>query len=45
MFSMHESARMMEEAKHAGADAYVVKSSGIEDIEKTIGRLFDGSQT
>jgi DNA-binding NarL/FixJ family response regulator len=36
IFSMHDSARMAQEAKQAGADAYVTKSSGIEDIERTI---------
>jgi DNA-binding NarL/FixJ family response regulator len=39
MFSMHESARMVQEAREAGADAYLVKSSGIENIEKTIEHL------
>lgn len=36
MFSIHDSARMAQEAKQAGADAYVAKSSSIEDIEKII---------
>jgi DNA-binding NarL/FixJ family response regulator len=39
MFSMHDSARMADEAKEAGADAFIVKSSGIEEIEKAIGEL------
>ena len=39
MFSMHDSARMAYEAKEAGADAYIVKSSGIDVIEKTLDEL------
>ncbi len=44
MFSMHDSARMEHEAKAAGADAYIVKSSGIDVIEKTIGKLLGNSR-
>ena len=36
VFSMHDSERMAQEAKQAGAHAYVAKSSGIEDIERVI---------
>jgi len=39
MFSMRDSARMAHEAKEAGADAYIVKSSGIDVIEKTLDEL------
>jgi len=39
MFSMHDSAHIAQEAKQAGADAYVAKSSGIEDIERIIAEL------
>lgn len=39
MFSMHDSAHIAQEAKQAGADAYVAKSSGIEDIERIIAEV------
>ncbi len=44
IFSMHESAGMVREAKESGADAYIVKSEGIEVLEKTITRLLENGK-
>jgi CheY-like chemotaxis protein len=41
IFTMHESSRMAEEAKGAGADAYLVKSTSLEMIENTISDLLE----
>lgn len=41
IFTMHESPRMAEESKRAGADAYLAKSTSLEVIEGTISHLID----
>jgi len=41
IFTMHESARIAEEAKRAGADAYLVKSAPLELIESTLSNLLN----
>jgi two-component system, NarL family, response regulator NreC len=41
IFTMHESPRIAEESKRAGADAYVAKSAPLEVIEGTISHLLD----
>jgi two-component system, NarL family, response regulator NreC len=41
IFTMHESPRMAEEARRAGADAYLAKSASLETIESTISNLLD----
>jgi DNA-binding NarL/FixJ family response regulator len=43
IFTMHESSRMEEEAKRAGADAYLAKSTPLEKIESTISTLLGAS--
>ena len=45
MFSMHDSERMVHEAKEAGADAYIVKSSGVDEIEKTLSEILKGNSS
>jgi DNA-binding NarL/FixJ family response regulator len=39
IFSMHDSARIAEEAKNAGADAYLAKTAHFSDLQKTIANL------
>ena len=41
IFTMHESPRIAEEAKRAGADAYVAKSAPLDVIESTISNLLE----
>ncbi len=36
MFSMHDSFQMMQSAREAGADAFVLKSAAGEDLVRTI---------
>lgn len=42
IFSMHDSRQISEQAIRSGADAYVVKSSLFEELEKAILSLLDG---
>lgn len=39
IFTMHESPRIADEAKRAGADAYLTKSASLELIENTLANL------
>lgn len=39
IFTMHESARIADEAMRAGADAYLTKSAPLELIESTLANL------
>jgi DNA-binding NarL/FixJ family response regulator len=43
IFSMHDSPRIAEEAKRAGADAYVVKTAHFTELQKTIAELLNGA--
>ena len=43
MVSMHDSPQMMKEARTAGADAYITKSSAGKELLATMQTLFDGS--
>jgi DNA-binding NarL/FixJ family response regulator len=43
MVSMHDSPQMMKEARAAGADAYITKSSAGKELLATMRTLFDGS--
>jgi two-component system nitrate/nitrite response regulator NarL len=43
MVSMHDSPQMMKEARAAGADAYITKSSAGKELLATMHTLFDGS--
>jgi two-component system response regulator NreC len=42
IFSMHDSPRIAEEAKRAGADAYLVKTAHFTELQKTIAALLNG---
>jgi DNA-binding NarL/FixJ family response regulator len=42
IFSMHDSARIAEEAVQAGADAYLPKTSHFSELERVIGSLLNG---
>ena len=43
MVSMHDSPQMMKEARAAGADAYVTKTSAGKELLTTMHKLFDRS--
>ena len=45
IFSMHDSARIAEEARNAGADAYLAKTAHFNDLQKTIAGLLGESTT
>lgn len=45
IFSMHDSPRIAEEAKRAGADAYLVKTAHFTELQKTIAALLNGKHT
>jgi len=39
LFSVHDSPQIIEIAKKAGADAYVLKSAAVKDLNVTVKRL------
>ena len=43
MFSMHDSSQMMETARQAGADAFVLKSAPGQELVRAIRDLFPGT--
>jgi DNA-binding NarL/FixJ family response regulator len=43
IFSMHDSPRIAEEAKRAGADAYLAKTAHFTELQKTIAALLNGT--
>ena len=44
IFSMHDSPRIAEEAKRAGADAYIAKTSHFTELQNTIASLLNGTK-